>query len=799
MDAIYRRFIGFRSVLGLCLFISFISAGIVRSQEKAGDPGAERLWEAARAGDIAAVNRELDAGVDVNAATAYQLTALSYASDHGHLEVARLLLARGANPNVKDSFYQKTPLMGAQSGKHYELITLLLENGATGGKQLLLDGVVLGDKQIVEAVLKADAADADTLASAVLQAKALDQAEFVEIFAPLKVPVREIPPLTPEALASFAGKYAETKDSFTMEVREGKKGLEIDFGNDLFRPWFAFGEMEFHRGGNRIIFEKEDGKIIRAVLESGGRTFELTPRESDEVAAVPKPSDSQPMDSEESANESEHAVPAELAHRSSSSDIAASSKNWPGFRGTHARGIADGQHPPVSWNLDTGTNVAWITPIRGFGNSCPVVWGDRLLITSASSPDGNTDVRIGQYGDVDSVEDENLYDFILYCLDKRTGEILWQRTCNTAKPAVKRHSKSSHANPTVVTDGVHVIAWFGSEGLYAFDFDGNQLWSRDLGVLDSGWFFDPSYQWGFGSSPTIYQNRLFIQCDIQKGSFVAALDLATGKDVWRTERDEIPTWSSPIVYPFGDLPMLVTHGTRAARGYDARDGKLLWWLADQSEIVVPTPNVAHNTIFLASGYAPIQPIVAVRPEARGELQLPGRAPKGGSESLSEKASEPPKVQTPFRTDSEARETEPGIVWSTQRGGPYMPTPLIYGDFLYVCANQGIVTCYRAQTGEELYKKRLRGGETLSFTASPIAADGHLYFTSESGHVYIVQAGGVFKQLSVHSVGGKVLATPAISERMLFVRTVDKMIAFSGSSEGELGAASRFQTLGDDSR
>lgn len=775
MDAIYRRFIGFWSVLGLCLFIP---AGTLRSQEKAGAAGAERLWEAARAGDIAAVNRELDAGVNVNATTAYQLTALSYASDHGHLEVVRLLLERGANPNVKDSFYQKTPLLGAQSGKHYEVVTLLLEQGAVGGKQLLLDGIVLGDKRLVEAVLKADAADADTLASAVLQAKGLDQAEFVELFATLKVPVREIPPLTPEALALFAGKYAETKDSFTMEVREGKKGLEIDFGNDLFRPWFAFGEMEFHRGGSRLIFEKEDRKIIRAVLESGGSTFELTPRKSDEVAAAPRPSDLQPMDSEESTNESERAVAPALAHLSSSWDIAASSQNWPGFRGTHARGIADGQHPPVSWNLDTGTNVAWSTPIPGFGNSCPVVWGDRLFITSASSPDGNTDVRIGQYGDVDSVEDENLYDFILYCLDKRTGEILWQRTCNTAKPAVKRHSKSSHANPTVVTDGVHVIAWFGSEGLYAFDFDGKQLWSRDLGVLDSGWFFDPSYQWGFGSSPTIYQNRLFIQCDIQKGSFVAALDLATGKDVWRSERDEIPTWSSPIVYLFGDLPMLITHGTRAARGYDARDGKLLWWLADQSEIVVPTPNVAHNTIFLASGYAPIQPIVAVRPESRGELLLPGRAAKGGGE---------------------AGETDPGIVWSTQRGGPYMPTPLIYGDFLYVCANQGIVTCYRAQTGEELYKKRLRGGETLSFTASPIAADGNLYFTSESGHVYIVQAGGAFKQLNVHSVGGKVLATPAISEGMLYVRTVDKIIAFAGASEGEPGAGSRFEPPGDDSR
>jgi len=740
----------------ICLCLDSLA---ILAQEPRTHEGADRLWDAARTGSLEAVKKELDAGVDVNAATAYQSTALCFASDRGHEEVVKLLLDKGANPNVKDSFYKATPMMWAQIGKHYGVITLLLKSHAEGSRQLLLDSVAQGDKPLIEAVLKAGTADAETLASAVLQAKAMERTEVLELLSSAKAPVREFPKLTAEDMVLLAGKYAESKGSFTLSARAGEKGLEIDFGSGAYQPWFAFGLNEFHRGSSRLVFEREDGKVVKVLMESSGSRYELTPSASSENPSAAEPADAKTMDTAESASDPKQDVAPELVHGSSSWDSAVSSANWPGFRGIQSRGVADGQHPPVLWDVDKGENVAWKTPIAGFGNSCPVIWGDRLFITSASSPGGNTDVKIGHYGDVDSVQDESVYEFILYCLDKRTGDILWQRTCNKAKPAVRRHSKSSHANPTVVTDGVHVIAWFGSEGLYAFDFEGRSLWSRDLGVLDSGWFFDPSYQWGFGSSPTIYGNRLFIQCDIQKGSYVAALDLATGEEVWRTDRDEIPSWSTPIVASFGDVPTLITHGTRAARGYDARDGKLLWWIADHSEIVVPTPTVAHDLIFVASGYAPIQPIIAIRPEARGELKLPGRVPKQGGE---------------------APASDPGVAWSTQRGGPYMPTPIAYGDFLYICSNQGILTCYRAKTGEEVYKKRLKGGETFSFTASPIAADGHLYLTSESGHIYVVRAGGAFQQLHVCAVGGKVLATPAISDRVLYVRTVDQIIALSES-------------------
>jgi outer membrane protein assembly factor BamB len=742
-------------LLFAAVFLNVSTLTLLHGQESQAPKNAERLWAAARKGDLQAVQRELDSGVDVNSATVYQSTALSFASDRGHVDVVRFLLELGANPNVKDSFYKASPLMWAQMGKHYKVIPLLLQAGADGANQLLLDGVVQGDKPLVEAVLKAGKVDTETLSSAAAQAVALGRIDLAELFAAMDYPKLELPTLSYQELSVFAGRYADQARISTLTVKAASKGLEIDFGSGQYQPWFAFGNTEFRRGNNRIVFHMENNRVIHAQLDLGENKSNYSPIPQLDDSSVSKPTDA---DTPSTASEPKDAPT--LAHVSSKWDVAVSSANWPGFRGTLSRGVADGQHPPVSWDIGNGESVAWKTAIPGFGNSCPVIWGDRLFVTAASSSSGNTDVKIGLYGDVESVEDDSIYDFVLYCLNKHNGEIVWKRICKTAKPAVKRHSKSSHANPTVATDGIHIIAWFGSEGLYAFDFEGRSLWSRDLGVLDSGWFFDPSYQWGFGSSPTIYGDRVFLQCDIQKGSFIAALDVASGRELWRAERDEIPSWSSPIVYPFGDVPLLLTHGTRSARGYDARDGTLLWWLADHSEIVVPTPNVAHDLIYFASGYAPIQPIVAIRPEARGELRLPGRIPKSGGE---------------------APASDPGIAWSTQRGGPYMPTPILYGDFLYVCSNQGIVTCYRARSGEEVYKKRLRGGDTLSFTASPIAADGHVYFTSESGHVHVVKAGGGFEQVHVNPVGSKVLATPAISDGLFYVRAVDRVIAFRSTT------------------
>ncbi len=435
-------------------------------------------------------------------------------------------------------------------------------------------------------------------------------------------------------------------------------------------------------------------------------------------------------------------------------DRKVSSANWPGFRGNGSRGIAEGQNPPTRWDVTEDKNVAWKTGIPGLGLSSPSIWGDRLFVTSAINLDNpEQQLRTGLYGDVASVEEDSEYEFKVYCLDKNTGEIRWSRTANQAKPQVKRHAKSSHANSTVATDGKHVVAFFGSEGLYCYDNDGNLLWKKDLGTLDSGWFYDPSYQWGFGASPTIFENMLIVQVDIQKGSFVAALDVATGDEIWRTEREEIPSWSSPTVHPFDDVAMLLTHGTKAARGYDVRTGQLLWTLPKHSEIVVPTPFVAQNKIFVASGYSPIQPIYAIHPTARGDIGLEGNA-----------------------------STNEHIAWSYQRGGPYMPSPIAYGDYLYCCSNAGILTCYSLESGSEVYKKRLStkvGSGRLAFTASPLAADGKLYLPAEDGRVLVVKTGPEFELLETNLGGEQVLATPAISEGKFYLRGKSHVIALEG--------------------
>jgi outer membrane protein assembly factor BamB len=440
-----------------------------------------------------------------------------------------------------------------------------------------------------------------------------------------------------------------------------------------------------------------------------------------------------------------------------SADRAVSSPNWPSFRGAGARGVAEGQSPPIKWKVAKDSaqhvNVKWIADVPGLGLSSPAIWDDHIYLTSAVSDKAKNELKTGLYGDVDSVEENCEFDFMLYCFSKSNGKMLWSQKCNSAIPAVKRHAKSSHANPTVATDGKHVIAFFSSEGLYCFDREGKQIWTKELGKLDSGWFYDASYQWGFGSSPIIFENMVIVQCDIQQGSFVTALSLETGAELWRSERNEIPSWSTPTVHRFGDLPMLLTHATKAARAYDARNGEELWSLSKHSEIVVPTPFVAHDLIFIASGYSPVQPIAAIRPTARGELKL--------------SAKEPSNEQ---------------IAWSTMRHGPYMPSPIVYGDYLYVCSNAGVLACYRATTGEEVYRKRMtaRGG-SLAFTASPLAADGHLYLAAEDGRVLVVKAGPEYELVSTNKSGGSILATPAISTGCLIIRTEKRLIAVS--SEG----------------
>jgi outer membrane protein assembly factor BamB len=285
--------------------------------------------------------------------------------------------------------------------------------------------------------------------------------------------------------------------------------------------------------------------------------------------------------------------------------------------------------------------------------------------------------------------------------------------------------------------------------LAAWDVDGKPLWTKNIGVLDSGWFFDPAYQWGHSSSPIIYRNTVIVQADMQKGSFLAAYDLDTGKEVWRTDRDEIPTWGTPTIFRADGHDQLVTNGTKV-RGYDPATGKLLWTLGPNSEITISTPVVGDGVVYVTGGYPPVRPIYAVKPTASGDIAL-----------TKEKA------------------TSEMLAWNNTEG-TYIPTPIYYQGILYTFNNNGVLTAYDGKTGERLYRSRVGGGG--SFSASPIAADGRLYIASEDGDVFVIRAGKTYEELSRNPMKEIIMSTPAISDGVMIVRTLGHVYGV-----GEAGA------------
>lgn len=421
--------------------------------------------------------------------------------------------------------------------------------------------------------------------------------------------------------------------------------------------------------------------------------------------------------------------------------------DWPSFRGIAASGIGDGRTTPVSWSLQTKQGIRWKTPIPGLSHSSPIVWGDVICVATATSERGNESLKVGLYGDISPVEDSSVKVWKALCFDKKTGALKWQRDLHRGVPAIKRHTKSTHANSTLATDGTHLVAFLGSEGLHALELaTGKVLWRKDFGVLDSGFFQVPEAQWGFGSSPVIHDGVVYVQADVQNNSFVAALDVETGREIWRTPRNDVPTWSTPLVYTGPGPAQIVANGFRHLGGYDLKTGKPLWRLAGGGDIPVPTPIAAHGLIFITQAHGSGAPIFAIKPTATGDISLAGEA-----------------------------RTNQHIMWSQPREGAYMQTPLVYGDYLYVCRDNGVLSVYDARTGERKYQQRLADGKT-GFSASAVAADGKVYYTSEEGGVYVIKAGPVFELLAENTLDEVAMATPAISEGVIFFRTMGHLIA-----------------------
>lgn len=419
-------------------------------------------------------------------------------------------------------------------------------------------------------------------------------------------------------------------------------------------------------------------------------------------------------------------------------------RQWPSFRGPWAKGFIENVKTPSTWNAETGEHIKWKTPIPGLGHSSPVIWDNFLFVTTAVNVAQSESLKVGLYGDISEADDNAVHEFKIYCLDKNTGKILWERIAHQGVPKSKRHTKASQANCTAATDGHYVVVHFGSEGLYCYDFKGNLVWKKDMGLLSPGFYAAPGISWGYSSSPIIYKNRVIVLCDIPKTPYLTALDLATGNEIWKTSRgDEVETYGTPAIYTKGGKAQIIVNGYKHAGGYDFQTGEEIWKLGNGGDIPTPTPVIANDLIYLNSAHGKFSPILAVRPNASGDITL-----------------------------KDESSTNEYIAWSVKRGGAYMQTPLIYKGYLYNLQVNGQITCFDALTGEVKYRDSLKE----AFSASGIAADDKIYFSSEDGNIYVLQAGPTFKVIAKNSLKDVCMATPAVSENTLFFRTQHFVVA-----------------------
>jgi outer membrane protein assembly factor BamB len=411
--------------------------------------------------------------------------------------------------------------------------------------------------------------------------------------------------------------------------------------------------------------------------------------------------------------------------------------NWPQFRGPGSTGVADDPALPDKWSATE--NVIWKADIPGSGWSSPIVWGDKIFVTSVISSAGGEAPKKGLYmgGERKAPTDEHRY--MLYAIDFKTGRILWEREVFKGVPG-QRHLKNTYASETPVTDGERVYARFGNVGLFCYDMNGKLLWSHAAPPATT------RFGWGTASSPVLYQNRIYIVNDNDTHSYIEALDKKTGEQIWKMDREEGTNWATPYLWEHDGKAEIVTAGTGRVRSYDL-DGKLLWEFGGMSSIVIPTPFASHGLLFITSGYVgdQIRPAYAIKPGAHGNITLA----KGETENA-------------------------GIAWYLPKDGPYNPSPIVYGDYYYTLLDFGFLTCHDAKTGKEIYGKQRMSPEAGAFTASPWASNGKLFLLSEDGDTFVVAAGPDYKLLGKNSLDEMTMATPAIVRGNLIIRTASKL-------------------------
>ena len=422
------------------------------------------------------------------------------------------------------------------------------------------------------------------------------------------------------------------------------------------------------------------------------------------------------------------------------SPLLAANDNWPQFRGpTMNATVADNPNLPERWSRTE--NVEWVAEVPGIGWSSPVVWGNRVFLTTVTADGDFEQPKPGLYAPRGRPEPPKVeQDWRIYCFDLETGDVLWQRSVLTGEPNFPRHQKNSYASETPTTDGERVYVRFGDLGLFAFDMDGNDVWSVSIP------FKQTRSDWGSASSPVLHGEQLIVLYDNEESSWIASLDRRTGEEMWRTARDEVSSWASPYIWQNNLRTEIVTSGMNRIRSYDL-DGTLLWDMDGRmSWAAIATPFSSHGLVYVNSGYFQDfhKPVYAIRPGAVGDITL-----------------EEGKVANEY------------VAWYQPRAGNYNTSPLIYGGIYYSLLDRGFFESYNAVTGEPVYgRQRISVGS--SFTTSPWAYNGKIFALSEQGDTFVVQAGTEFKILGVNSLDEMAMASPAIVGDRLLIRTRTKL-------------------------
>ncbi|MEX2168625.1 MAG: PQQ-binding-like beta-propeller repeat protein [Pirellulales bacterium] len=413
-----------------------------------------------------------------------------------------------------------------------------------------------------------------------------------------------------------------------------------------------------------------------------------------------------------------------------------STVNWPQFRGPGSRGVAGGANLPDRWSATE--NVAWKTDVPGRGWSSPIVWGDRIFLTTVITSGTSDEPKKGLYFGGDRPQPpEAVHQWKVMCLDLNTANILWERLVHEGKPESSIHLKSSYASETPVTDGERVYCSFGNLGVYCFDMKGKELW--DFPISPRAMRFG----WGTAASPVLHGDRLYLVNDNEEESHVLALDAKTGSEVWRTPRDEKSNWATPFVWENSQRTEIVTPGSGQVRSYDL-EGQLLWSLEGMSSITIATPYEHNGLLYLSSGYVlDLQkPIYAIRPGATGDISL-----------------------------TDGATSNDFIVWSQPTAAPYNPTSLVFDDRLWVLYDRGLIACFDAKDGNEVFGvQRLRNGR--AFTSSPWAYNGKVFCLNEDGVTFVLKSGDEFEVLQTNALAedDMCMATPAMAGDRLIIRT-----------------------------